>query len=64
MKNPVRVTKDLCRARASTGYRKTAGMTAWCEDRLQGMDPVKIFKAGEGCRGQGLTSKPYLVAAA
>lgn len=64
MKNPIRVMRDLCRARASIGYRKTAGTTASCEDQLQGMALEKLFKAGEGCRGQGLTSKPRLDAAA
>jgi len=41
MKNSMGVRGELCRACASAGYEKAAGMMAWCEDCLWGIAPVK-----------------------
>lgn len=38
-KIPMRVTGELCSACVSTG----SGMMGWCENRLQGIIPVKLF---------------------
>lgn len=49
-KKSMGVRGKLCRACASAGYEKAAGMMAWCEDCLWGIAFVKHFRAGEACR--------------
>lgn len=47
------ITGDICRACASAGYGNVAGTMAWCENWLQGIGPVKLFRTKGGTWGSG-----------